>query len=123
MFTNGGKFFHRPLYNTLRRSPMRLNVPVALLALVAAAPLVAQAPAGWKMRVDHSDAASDPDAPGDIKFVKEGAGFHATDPAAAVYWNPSNTATGAYTIKGTFTQVKQSGHANYYGIVFGGSGL
>ena len=102
---------------------MNRYVPFALLAFVAAAPLIAQAPAGWKMRVDHSDAASDPDAPGDIKFVKQGSGFHATNPAAAVYWNPSNTASGAYTIKGTFTQVKPSGHTNYYGIVFGGSKL
>lgn len=102
---------------------MMRHVPVALLALVAVAPLVAQSPQGWKMRVDHSDSASDPDAPGDIKFVQSGAGFHATNPAAAVYWNPSNTASGTYTLKGTFTLMKPSGHTNYYGLVFGGSAL
>jgi hypothetical protein len=102
---------------------MKRHVPVALLALVAVAPLVAQAPAGWKQRVDHSTSASDPDATGAIKFVKEGAGFHATNPQAAVYWNPASTATGAYTLKGTFTLMKPSGHTNYYGLVFGGSGL
>ena len=102
---------------------MKRHVPVALLALVAVAPLVAQSPAGWKMRVDHSTSASDPDAPGDIKFVKQGAGFHATNPQAAVYWNPANTASGAYTLKGTFTLMKPSGHTNYYGLVFGGSDL
>ena len=52
-----------------------------------------------------------------------GTGFHATNPQAAVYWNPANTATGAYTLKGTFTLMKPSGHTNYYGLVFGGSGL
>jgi len=36
---------------------------------------------------------------------------------------PANTAAGAYTLKGTFTLVKPSGHNNYYGLVFGGSGL
>jgi hypothetical protein len=102
---------------------MKLNVPVAVLALAALMPLAAQTPKGWKMRVDRSTSAADPDAPGDIKFVTSGSGFHATNPQAAVYWNPANTATGAYTIKGTFTLMKPSGHVNYYGLIFGGSGL
>jgi hypothetical protein len=96
---------------------------IAALALLSLAPLAAQTPQGWKMRVDRSTAASDPDAPGQIKFVTMGSGFHATNPQAAVYWNPANTAQGAYTLKGTFTLMKPSGHANYYGLVFGGSGL
>jgi len=95
---------------------------VAALTLVAFAAL-AQTPKGWKMRVDRSTSASDPDAPGDIKFVTMGTGFHATNPQAAVYWNPANTASGTYTLKGTFTLMKPSGHANYYGLVFGGSNL
>jgi len=102
---------------------MKRHVPLAMLALAAFAPLVAQAPKVWKMRVDRSTAASDPDAPGDIKFVAMGSGFHATNPQAAVYWNPANTAAGTYTLKGTFTLMKPSGHTNYYGLVFGGSGL
>jgi hypothetical protein len=102
---------------------MMRHLVVPLLALAAMAPAIAQSPAGWKMRVDHSTSASDPDAPGNIKFVKEGAGFHCTNPQAAVYWNPSNSATGAYTLKGTFTLMKPSGHTNYYGLVFGGGGL
>jgi hypothetical protein len=52
-----------------------------------------------------------------------GTGFHATNPQAAVYWNPADTITGAYTLKGTFTLLRPSSHANYYGLVFGGSGL
>ena len=75
------------------------------------------------MRVDRSTSASDPDASGNIKFVTGGAGFHCTSPQAAVYYNPANTATGAYTVKGAFTLMKPSGHTNYYGLVFGGSGL
>lgn len=98
-------------------------VHVVLLALMAFPPLAAQTPQGWKMRVDRSAAASDPDAGGDIKFVTMGTGFHATNPRAAVYWNPANTAAGAYTLKGTFTLMKPSGHTNYYGLVFGGSDL
>jgi hypothetical protein len=101
---------------------MKHYIRFALFTL-AALPLLAQAPAGWKMRVDRSTSASDPDAPGQIKFVTMGTGFHATNPQAAVYWNPSSTADGNYTLKGTFTLMKPSGHANYYGLVFGGSGL
>ena len=102
---------------------MKHYIYTAALALSIMAPLVAQAPKGWRMRVDRSTEASDPDAAGDIKFVTQGSGFHATNPQAAVYWNPSNTASGAYTLKGTFTLMKPSGHTNYYGLIFGGSGL
>ena len=102
---------------------MKRHVHVAVLALVAVAPLLAQTPKGWKVRVDRSTTASDPDAAGGISFVTMGSGFHATNPQAAVYWNPANTATGAYTLKGTFTLMKPSGHTNYYGLVFGGSDL
>jgi len=102
---------------------MRMHVHVAVLALAALAPLAAQAPKGWKMRVDKSTEASDPDAPGAIKFTKEGTGFHAINPQAAVYYNPADKAMGTYTLKGTFTLNKPSGHTNYYGLVFGGSDL
>ncbi len=102
---------------------MKRYVYVAVLGLAGAASLAAQAPKGWKVRVDRSTSASDPDAAGSISFVTMGAGFHATNPQAAVYWNPANTASGNYTLKGTFTLMKPSGHTNYYGLVFGGSDL
>src|SRR5438093_8382660 len=102
---------------------MKRNAITALLALLTVAPLLAQAPKGWKMRVDRSTSASDPDAAGTIKFVQSGSGFHATNPQAAVFFNPANTASGNYTLKGTFTLLKPSGHTNYYGLVFGGSDL
>jgi len=75
------------------------------------------------MRVDRSTSASDPDAAGDIKFMAMGQSFHAINPQAAVFWNPANTATGAYALKATFTLLKPSGHTNYYGLVFGGHNL
>jgi hypothetical protein len=96
---------------------------VATLAVAACLSLAAQSPKGWKVRVDESKNASDPDAAGSVKFVTMGTGFHATNPQAAVYFNPANTASGAYTLKGTFVLQKPSGHTNYYGLVFGGSGL
>lgn len=96
---------------------------LALALFLATTAVFAQAPKGWKMRVDRSTSASDPDAPGNIKFMAMGNGFHFINPQAAVYWNPTNTASGAYTLKGTFTLMKPSSHTNFYGLVFGGSGL
>lgn len=96
---------------------------VAALTIAVLIPLAAQAPRGWKMRIDRSTSANDPDGTGNIQFVTSGSGFHATNPQAAIYWNPANTASGTYTLKGTFTLMKPSGHVNYYGLFFGGSGL
>jgi hypothetical protein len=102
---------------------MKHFVGLTLAALLAIAPAFAQAPKGWKVRGDHSADASDPDAAGAIKFVTSGSGFHATNPMAAIYWNPANTATGNYTLKGTFKLIKSNGYNEYYGLIFGGSGL
>lgn len=102
---------------------MKPVVQITILALATLAPIAAQAPPGWKARVDRSTSATDPDASGTASFVTEGKGFHATNPKAAVYWSDANTASGAYTLKGTFTLLKPSGHTNYYGLVFGGSDL
>lgn len=102
---------------------MRRQIFVAALLLLGVAPLVAQAPEDWMVRVDRSTSASDPDAAGDVKFVATPTGFQATNPQAAVFWNPAHIATGNYVLKGTFTLLKPSGHVNYYGLVFGGSDL
>ena len=103
---------------------MNHRLTLTAVALLTAFPLAAQdAPKGWKQRVDRSTSAQDPDAAGTIKFVAMGKGFHATNPQAAVYWNPANAGSGAYTVKGTFTLMQPSGHANYYGLVFGGADL
>ena len=104
----------------MKRSVVMTGV---LLAFVVSVSLLAQSPKGWMVRADRSTSASDPDAAGAIKFVTMGTGFHATNPQAAVYWNPANKMSGNYTLKGTFTLVKPSGHTNYYGLVFGGSDL
>ena len=102
---------------------MKRFVPVVLIVLFAVASLVAQGTAGWQVRVDHSTNATDPDASGDVKFMAMGSGFHAVNPQAAVYWNPANTATDSYSLRGQFTQLMESDHTNYFGLVFGGSDL
>jgi hypothetical protein len=75
------------------------------------------------MRADGSTDASDPDRPGSIQFMSMGGGFHVVTPQAGVFWNPANTVRGNYSLKGSFTLLKLSSHTNYYGLVFGGSGL
>jgi len=102
---------------------MRHFAGFVLAALLALAPAFAQAPKGWKLRSDHSSDAADPDAPGANKFTVSGSGFHAVNPMAAIYWNPANTASGNYTLKGTFKLIKSNGSDEYYGLIFGGSGL
>lgn len=102
---------------------MTRRVLIAILMGLAVAPLAAQTVAGWKVRIDKSTSASDPDDSPDLKFVPSGKGFRATGGPAGTFWNPSNTATGNYTLTGTFTLMKPSGHVNYYGLIFGGSNL
>jgi hypothetical protein len=106
-----------------REESVKRTASTLILASLAVISMAAQSPKGWMVRADRSTSASDPDGAGTIKFVTMGSGFHATNPQAAVYWNPANTATGAYTVKGTFVLQKPSGHTNYYGLVFGGSDL
>jgi hypothetical protein len=105
---------------------MKKHLSVAafvLAAVVSAAPIFAQAPKGWMMRSDHSMNASDPDASGSVNFVEVGKSFRAKNPMAAIYWNPANTMGGDYTVKGKFTMLKTEGFNEYYGLIFGGSGL
>ena len=96
---------------------------MAAVALLAAATLSAQSPKGWKLRADNSARASDPDGAGAIKFFEEKGGFHATNPQAATYWNPANTTAGNYSLKGTFSVLRPTSHAEFFGLMFGGSDL
>jgi hypothetical protein len=66
-----------------------------LMSLVA--PLSAQAPAGWQVRIDRSQSASDPDNVPDLKVMTMGKGFHVTGGPAGVFWNPANRAPPATT--------------------------
>lgn len=100
----------------------RYVLAVALAALVIA-PMTTHAQKGWKYRADRSADVKDPDAPGDIKVMDMGGVLHMVNPQAAVFWNPTNTITGTYTLKASFKLMKPSGHTNFYGLVFGGSNL
>jgi hypothetical protein len=99
------------------------RIALFALAVVIAAPLAAQAPAGLQLRLDHSTNAEDPDDVPNVTVTTVGSGFRVTTGPAVTAWNSENTARGAYTLKGTFTLLEPSSHVNYYGLFYGGGGL
>jgi hypothetical protein len=98
-------------------------VAVVVAGIAVSAQSQLSSAAGWKQRIDLSTEASDPDPAGDVKFTAVSGGFHTANPKAAVFYHPSNTASGTYTLKGTFAQNARSSHVNYIGFVFGAKDL
>lgn len=99
------------------------RISLAALALLIAAPLAAQAPDGWQLRVDRSTNAADPDDVPEVEFKTVGSGFQINTGPAAVAWSSENAASGEYTLEGSFTLLAPSDHVNYYGLVYGGRDL
>jgi hypothetical protein len=97
----------------------RLVTGIALVVSVSV-PALAQAPEGWRVRIDRSESAQDPDDTPDLQVAGTGAGFRVTSGPAGTFWNPANTARGNFSAKANFTLLKPSGHVNYYGLIFGG---
>lgn len=80
---------------------------------------------GWTGKVDANEAAAGMTVES-AKFAKEGDAVHVTTGPAIVYWNPANKATGAYTVRATFTEPKfmnLMGHPHPYGVVVGGNDM
>jgi hypothetical protein len=102
---------------------MRQSPAIILLLSFVTLPLSGQTPEGWKMRVDRSQNAQDPDDRPDLAFVTRGKGFHVKGGPAGTFWDARNKAAGSYTLKATFNLNQPSSHTNYYGLVFGGSQL
>ncbi|HEY0873419.1 MAG TPA: hypothetical protein VGD94_08100 [Vicinamibacterales bacterium] len=109
-------------------------VVVALAALALAAPAAAQdadrtvkgggiMAKGWQGKVD-ANAAKQGKTINDSRFEEKNGTFHISAGSASTYWNPANTATGDYTVSGTFTEPKiAAGHPHPYGVFIGGSNL
>ncbi len=102
---------------------MTRRILMAFLALMIAAPLAAQTSAGLQLRLDHSTNADDPDDVPEVTVADVGRGFQINTGPAVTAWNTSNTASGTYTLSGTFTMIEPSGHVNYYGLVYGAGGM
>lgn len=79
---------------------------------------------GWRGRVDPSverqghklDEVSFADADAD-------SAWRVSSGPAAIYWSPSNRASGTYTVAASFTQTKATEHPEFYGIFIGGTDL
>jgi len=118
---------------------MRLHSTfAALLTVVAAAPLAAQATQaanrasadpdknaagglrvpGWTARFDRAEA-----KPAQVSFTRMAKGYHVTAGPAAVYYDAKQTASGNYTVRGSFTQTKAPTHPEAYGLFAGGQNL
>jgi len=102
---------------------MLQSVFIFVLTVLVAAPLAAQAPDGWQVRIDRSTSAADPDDVPNVKVTTVGKGFRVTGGPAGTYWNATHRAKGNFTARGTFRLMKPSGHTNYYGLIFGGEQL
>ncbi len=77
---------------------------------------------GWQGKVDPNNKQGL--TINDSKFAPEGGGFRLTTGAAGIYWNPSNTAKGDYTVKGTFKEAKQTySHPHPFGVFIAGKNL
>jgi hypothetical protein len=96
---------------------------VAFSIALASAAVGAQTRDDWRVRIDRSVSAQDPDDSPNLTFAPTADGFRITTGPAGTFWNPANRATGNYTVKATFTLLKPSGHVNYYGLIFGGSNI
>jgi hypothetical protein len=80
---------------------------------------------GWKARLDASSIKQGR-TENDSKFTLAGGTFTLNVGPAAIYWNPANTASGDYTVKGTFNEPTfqtVNDHPHPYGVFIGGSNL
>jgi hypothetical protein len=80
---------------------------------------------GWAGRVDPREEKAGQSV-ANAKFAAEGTGYRVTTGPAVTYWNPTNRATGNYTVTATFTEPKYMNlntHPHPYGIVIAGNDL
>ncbi|HYR06221.1 MAG TPA: hypothetical protein VEQ60_00540 [Longimicrobium sp.] len=74
-------------------------------------------PEGWQVRLDR------PGSTASIHFTSMDGHLHAILGPAGIFYQPTATATGAYTLQGTFTLNKPSAHPEAFGMLLGGRNL
>lgn len=77
---------------------------------------------GWQGKVDPGAQ----ETVNDAKLTQEGGSLHVTTGPAITYWNPTNTASGDYTVSATFAEPKfmnLNTHPHPYGIVIAGNDM
>lgn len=75
-------------------------------------------PDGWRHRFDLPTMKLE-----HVRMMKHGEDLHITSGPPSIYYNPAITATGAYVMSGTFTQLAKGEHREGYGPFVGGADL
>ena len=81
--------------------------------------------AGWTGAIDPKEIAEG-QVLSNAKLSSEGSALRVTTGPAVTYWNPTNVATGDYTVKATFREDKYmsiNDHPHPYGIVIAGNDM
>jgi hypothetical protein len=113
---------------------MRMAANVALCAMVATLPAIAQRggkggdndpdrvlkggnfPAGWNARPDRGSADQ-------INFTETGGVMHLVMGPASTFYNNGWTKSGNYSYSARLTQMKKASHPTSYGIMFGATNM
>src|SRR5262245_3908831 len=103
----------RPRWEWRKVAMLRRTLLVARLA-VAAIPIAAQGPAGWKVRPDETNAT--------LGVMPTEKGFQLAG-GPGIFFNPANAVKPIYRVRATFTQLKAPAKKTYYGLFFGGNQL
>lgn len=80
---------------------------------------------GWAGKIDAREAEAGLTL-NDARLTQRGDTLFVTTGPAVAYWHPSNTASGHYTVRATFTEpqyMNLNNHPHPYGIFIGGSGM
>lgn len=81
--------------------------------------------AGWTGQID-ANAAKAGQTIKDAKLSEEGKVLHVTTGPAVTYWNPTDTASGDYTVSATFNEPKYmnlNSHPHPYGVFIAGNDM
>jgi hypothetical protein len=80
---------------------------------------------GWMGKIDASEEKNG-QVLNNAKLTKDGDALHVVTGPAVAYWNPSNVASGNYTVMATFREPKYmalNSHPHPYGIFIGGNDM
>lgn len=80
---------------------------------------------GWTGKIDAKEEAAGMTL-NSAKLAKEGDALHVTTGPAVTYWNPTNKASGDYTVTATFSEPKYmslNNHPHPYGLMIAGNDL
>ena len=80
---------------------------------------------GWTGKIDAKEADAGMTL-NSAKLAKDGNALHVTTGPAVTYWNPENKASGDYTVKATFNELKYmslNNHPHPYGLMIAGNDL